>query len=201
MNTTVAGFTALEVETAQRLALLISYKDSEGSGHVDRIGVLSAAIAEAMGLPADLVEVIRLAAPLHDIGNLAIPDAILLKEEALSLDELDLIKTHTSVGASLLANSESRILQEAEQIALYHHENWDGTGYRPGLAGASIPVSARILRVADTYDSMVNARPFRAPWRSEEAVEHISSQAGRRFDPTVVEAFLRVYQAGGLDAD
>ncbi|MCI0436224.1 MAG: HD domain-containing protein, partial [Gemmatimonadetes bacterium] len=188
------------LEAAKRLAMLVSYKDAEGSGHVERVGRSSAALAAGLGLPADQVEVMRLAAPLHDIGNLAIPDAILLKEDALSLDELDLIKTHTAIGASLLANSSSRILREAEQIALYHHENWDGTGYKPGLAGETIPISARILRVADTYDSMVQARPFRAPWRTEEAVEFITKQAGRRFDPTVVRVFLQLIESGGLDS-
>ena len=194
-----AGFSELEIETARRLALLVSYKDSDGSGHVQRIGRSCAALATALGLSPECVEIIRLATPLHDIGNLAIPDAILLKEDALSLDELDLIKTHTAIGASLLANSESRILREAEQIALYHHENWDGTGYKPGLAGDAIPISARILRVADTYDSMVQARPFRAPWRAEEAVQFISTQAGRRFDPDVVRAFLQLHESGSFD--
>jgi putative two-component system response regulator len=188
-----------EVETARRLAQLAAYRDSDGTGHVDRIGRAAALIAAALAVPEDEVEVIRLAAPLHDIGNIAIPEAILLKEAALTLDELDLIKTHTTVGASLLSGSTSRVLQVAEQIARYHHENWDGSGYAPGVAGAEIPLVGRIVRVADTYDSMVQARAYRAPWRREEAFEFITSQAERRFDPAVVKVFQEVHATGAFE--
>jgi putative two-component system response regulator len=204
-TTTSAGSSAgasqasFEVETALRLARLAAYKDSEGSGHVDRVGRLSALLARAMGLPAETVQRIRYAAPLHDIGNVAIPETVLFKDEALSLEELDLIKTHTTIGASLLAESRSGILTTGAEIARYHHENWDGTGYAPGMAGDSIPISARIGRVADTYDSMMHARPFRAPWQREEAVAFVKAQHGRRFDPAVVKAFLEIEASGDLD--
>lgn len=191
---------SFEIETALRLARLASYKDSEGSGHVERVGKLAAQIARALDLPAETVRRLRYAAPLHDIGNLAIPETVLFKDEALSLEELDLIKTHTTIGASLLADSRSGILLTAAEIAQYHHENWDGTGYAPGLAGEQIPISARIVRVADTYDSMMHARPFRAPWQREEAIEFVKAQHGRRFDPTVVKAFLDIEAAGQLDS-
>ena len=192
---------AFEIETARRLARLASYKDSEGSGHVERVGSASAKVAAVLGVPAETVELIRVAAPLHDIGNLAIPETILFKDEALSLEELDLIKTHTIVGAELLSNSRSRVLKMAEEIARHHHENWDGTGYAPGTAGDDIPLAARIVRVIDTYDSMMHARPFRAPWQREEAVDFITTQSGRRFDPVVVRAFLQVQPSGVLDPD
>ena len=198
--TSVAASTdSFEIETALRLARLAAYKDSEGSGHVQRVGKLSAQIARAMGLPEASVQRIQHAAPLHDIGNLAIPEALLFKDEALSLEELDTIKTHTSIGAVLLADSRSAILTMGAEIARFHHENWDGTGYAPGMAGDSIPVTARIVRVADTYDSMMHARPFRAPWQREEAIEFVKAQHGRRFDPAVVQAFLEIEAAGELE--
>jgi putative two-component system response regulator len=197
----VSGFDAFEVETALRLARLASYKDSEGSGHVERVGRLSALIADALGMPSVMVERIRLAAPLHDLGNLAIPETILFKDDALSLEELDLIKTHTTIGAGLLADTRSTILMMGAEIARYHHENWDGTGYAPGVASDDIPLAARIVRVADTYDSMMHARPFRAPWQREEAVDFVTAQGERRFDPVVVKAFLQVDANGDLDRD
>ncbi len=190
-----------EIEAAQRLARMAAFKDSEGSGHVERIGRLSAQIAAALGMPAEIVERIRLAAPLHDIGNLAIPESILLKDDALSLEELDLIKTHTTIGAGLLADSRSKLLRTAAEIAQYHHENWDGTGYSPGLSGNDIPLAARIVRIADTYDSMMHARPFRAPWQRDESIAFITGQSGRRFDPVVVQAFLQLGAHGELDQE
>jgi len=152
-----------------------------------------------LGFDGGECELMREAAPLHDIGMIGIPDAIRLKDGPLNLEELDVMKTHTTLGARILAGGSSPLFRMAEEIALYHHENWDGTGYKPGLAGDAIPISARILRVADTYDSMVQARPFRAPWRAEEAVQFISTQAGRRFDPDVVRAFLQLHESGSFD--
>jgi putative two-component system response regulator len=134
----------------------------------------------------------RLAAPLHDVGKVGIPESVLFKEGPITLEELDLIKTHTTIGASILAGSSSRLFQMAEEIALYHHENWDGTGYTPGLEGESLPLVGRIVRVADTFDASTSARPFADRWRREAAVSFIREQAGRGFDPTVVEAFLEV---------
>lgn len=181
-----------EVEVAQRLALAAELRDYRGGEHTQRVGRSAALIASALGLPAEEVETIRLAAPLHDLGKLAIPDDILLKPSALTLEELDVVKSHTVFGARMLGGSDSQILQRAEEIALYHHENWDGSGYVPGLAGESIPLPARIVRVADVFDALVHERPYKDPWSIDDAVNWIRERSGSDFDPSVVKAFLQV---------
>jgi putative two-component system response regulator len=187
-----------QVEIAQRLALAAELRDYQSGEHTQRVGHISGRIADALGMPADQVETIRLAAPLHDIGKIAIPDHILLKPAPLTLDELEIVKRHTSLGARMLSGSESEILQQAEEIALYHHENWDGTGYTPGLDGDSIPIAARIVRVADVFDALVHERPYKSAWTLEDTIEWITEGAGTTFDPDVVAAFLRVQATEGL---
>lgn len=187
-----------EVEIAQRLALAAELRDYQSGEHTQRVGNTSALTAREMGLSDQRVEVIRLAAPLHDIGKIAIPDRILLKDGPLTLDELEVVKHHTSFGAQMLSGSESEILQQAEEIALYHHENWDGTGYTPGLEGEMIPVAARIVRVADAFDALAHERPYKKAWPVDEVVDFIAEAAGSTFDPGVVEAFLRVQTTEGL---
>ncbi|HEX6066053.1 MAG TPA: HD domain-containing phosphohydrolase, partial [Longimicrobiales bacterium] len=154
--------------------------------------------AESLGSRAEEVETIRRAATLHDIGKIAIPDSILLKHGSLSLEEFDLLKKHTSIGARMLAGSTSLILQQAEEIALYHHENWNGTGYTPGLAEESIPMAARIVRVADVFDALTHSRPYKNAWDMDDAVTYITENAGTIFDPQIVEAFVRVQATVGL---
>lgn len=187
-----------EVEIAQRLALAAELRDYQSGEHTQRVGNTSALTAREIGLPEHLVEVIRLAAPLHDIGKIAVPDRILLKEGPLTLDELEVVKHHTSFGAKMLSGSESEILQQAEEIALYHHENWDGTGYTPGLEGEMIPVAARIVRVADAFDALAHERPYKKAWPIDEVVDFIAEGSGTTFDPDVVEGFLRVQTTEGL---
>ena len=187
-----------EIEIAQRLALAAELRDYQSGEHTQRVGHTSGLIADAIGLPHDRVEVIRLAAPLHDLGKIAIPDTILLKQGSLTLDELEIVKRHTSFGARMLSGSRSAILQEAEEIALYHHENWDGTGYTPGLEKDMIPVAARIVRVADVFDALVHDRPYKSAWAVDDAVDLIAEGAGTTFDPEVVAAFLRVQATEGL---
>lgn len=187
-----------EVEIAQRLALAAELRDYQSGEHTQRVGNTSALIARAMGLPTRQVEVIRVAAPLHDIGKIAVPDRILLKDGPLTLDELEVVKHHTSFGAQMLSGSESEILQQAEEIALYHHENWDGTGYTPGLAGDTIPIAARIVHVADVFDALVHDRPYKKAWPVDEAVDLIGEGSGSGFDPDVVTAFLKVQATEGL---
>lgn len=187
-----------QIEIAQRLALAAELRDYQSGEHTQRVGHTSSRIAAAMGMSDEAVEAIRLAAPLHDIGKIAIPDQILLKPAPLTLEELEVVKRHTSFGARMLSGSESAILQQAEEIALYHHENWDGTGYTPGLAGDSIPIAARIVRVADVFDALVHERPYKSAWSIEDASDLISEGAGTHFDPDVVKAFLRVQATDGL---
>jgi len=195
----------MEVAMTHRLAVLSECRDHPQSGHVFRVGKLSAGIGRVMGLSSHDVELIGHAAPLHDVGQLAISDAILQKDGLLSLEEMDIVKTHTSLGATLLSGSESEILHMAESIALFHHENWDGTGYVPGVEGTSIPLPGRIVRIADAFDAMTNPRPFAARMHVDSAIDFIRKNAGRFFDPSVVEAFLEVQERaeadGGILAD
>jgi putative two-component system response regulator len=147
-------------------------------------------VAAAMGWSPDRVEEILLAAPLHDIGKIAISDAILGKPGKLTSDEFEKIKTHTTVGAQMLAGSAFALIELAEQIALTHHEKWDGSGYPAGLVGDAIPIAGRIVAVADVFDALTHVRPYKAAWSTAHAITEITSQAGRHFDPQVVEAFL-----------
>ena len=187
-----------ELDIAERLALAAELRDYQSGEHTQRVGRTSGLVARAMGLPEDEVETIRRAAPLHDIGKIAIPDRILLKPGSLTLEELEIVKRHTTLGARMLAGSQSKILQAAEEIALYHHENWDGTGYTPGVEGDMIPLPARIVHVVDVFDALVHERPYKASWSVEAAIEVIEDGAGKSFDPDVVTAFLKVQATDGL---
>ena len=187
-----------ELELAQRLALAAELRDYKSGDHTQRVGHSSARVARALGLPDDEVESIRVCAPLHDIGKIAIPDRIVLKTGALTLEEFEVVKGHTTFGARILAGSSSPLLQRAEEIALYHHENWDGTGYTPGISGDAIPLAARIVRVADVYDALVHDRPYKKAWSPEEAMDLITDGAGSTFDPDVVDAFVKVQSTEGL---
>jgi putative two-component system response regulator len=187
-----------EVEIAQRLALAAELRDYAGGEHTQRVGSTSAVLAEALGLPSDEVETIRLAATLHDIGKIAIPDSILLKNGSLTLEEFDVLKQHTSIGARMLAGSSSAILQQAEEIALYHHENWNGLGYTPGLQEEMIPLAARIVRIADVFDALTHVRPYKTAWDADEAVNYVTENSGSIFDPRLVDVFVRVQATVGL---
>lgn len=188
LNPTDSALRAAEIDMANRLALVAEYRDYPDGAHVQRVGRISAILAARSGMAAADVEIIRLAAPLHDIGKIAIPDEILLKPAPLTLDELDLMKSHTTVGARMLSGSRSTILAMAEDIALYHHENWDGTGYTPGLRGENIPLPGRIVAVADVFDALTHARPYKRAWTSNDALDWIVSMRSRKFDPGVVDA-------------
>jgi len=181
-----------EVEIAKRLAFAAELRDYPDGAHPSRVGRMCGAIATELGLPRDQVELIRLAAPLHDIGKLCLPDAILLKPGALTEAEFAVVKTHTTQGAKMLTGTTSEILQAAEEIALYHHESWDGNGYTPGLAGEAIPIAGRIVSVADVFDALLHKRAYKPEWPPAEAIRYIVSQSGRKFDPAVVEAFERI---------
>lgn len=185
---------AVKLEILERLASAAEYRDDQTGRHTQRVGRTSALIANALGLPAKEVEAIRRAAPLHDVGKIGIPDAILLKSGPLSPAEMELMKRHTSIGARILSKSHSDTLQLAEQIAATHHERWDGTGYGSKLSGDQIPVCGRILAVADVFDALTHQRPYKEAWPVDAAVEEIRSQRGRQFDPQVVDAFLSVQE-------
>lgn len=187
-------------EILERLARAAEFHDDETGRHTRRVGRQSARLARALGWPPDRVELIRRAAPLHDVGKIAVDHAILLKADSLTAAEFDAIKRHVAVGHSILSGSRFPVLQMAAEIALYHHEHWDGQGYQAGLRGAAIPLSARIVSVVDVFDSLTHRRPYKEAWPREQALAEIARQAGRKFDATVVEAFLAL-QAEGESAD
>ncbi len=173
-----------------RLAAVAEFRDDDTGQHTRRVGELSVAIAERIGLPAAQLDLMRLAAPLHDVGKIAIPDAVLGKPGKLSAAEFDEMKTHTTVGAQMLAGSGFPLLELAKEITLTHHERWDGSGYPAGLAGEAIPIAGRIVAVADVFDALTHERPYKTAWSTTEALAEMAAQSGRHFDPAVLEAFL-----------
>ena len=191
------AITALNVEMLGRLAAAAEFRDDDTGQHTRRVGDLSVMIAERLGLPAARVELIRLAAPLHDLGKIAIPDAILSKPGKLTDDEFAYMRTHTTVGAQMLSGSAFALLAMAEEIALTHHEKWDGSGYPSGFVGDAIPIAGRIVAVADVFDALTHERPYKATWSTSDAVSEITAQAGRHFDPQVAEAFLSLSREPG----
>jgi putative two-component system response regulator len=186
------------LEILQRLSLAAEFRDDDTGRHTQRVGAVSALLARQLGLPDDLVELIRLAAPLHDVGKIGIADAILLKPGGLTPDEFREMTGHTTIGGRILSASQSPLLQLAEQIALTHHESWDGSGYPLGLQGEDIPLAGRIVSVADVFDALTHHRPYKKAWPVGDAVAEISRLDGRKFDPRVVAAFLVLQQEGRL---
>lgn len=184
-------------ETLDCLAAACDYRDDQTGQHTKRVGELSAAIAQAMGVNAAMVELIKHAAPLHDIGKIGVSDNILLKPGKLEEHEFEQMKLHTFIGAEILAHAESPILVMAREIALYHHERWDGTGYLERLKGEDIPLSARIVAVADAYDAITSNRPYQLARSKEEAIKEIVRCSGSHFDPKVVDAFLAAINEPG----
>jgi len=184
-------------ETLQLLAVASEYRDDETSQHTERIGELAAEIGVRMGLSEESVALLREAAPLHDIGKLAIPDRVLLKPGRLSAEEQELMQTHTKLGARLLFGSRSPALQLAGVVAESHHEWWDGSGYPQGLIGSDIPLVGRVVAVADVFDALTHERPYKQAWPADQAIALIRSSAGTQFDPKVVGAFLEIVAAGG----
>jgi putative two-component system response regulator len=180
-------------ETMHRLARAAEYRDDDTGQHTRRVGQMAAGLAGELGLPYTQVALFEEAAALHDVGKIAIPDAILLKPGKLTPDEFEIIKTHTVIGEQILAGSSSRSLQLAAQIALTHHERWDGSGYA-GLKAQEIPLSGRIVAVADVFDALTHERPYKKAWSLEAATAEIKDQSGRQFDPRVVQAFFELKQ-------
>jgi PAS domain S-box-containing protein len=183
-------------ETLHKLALAAEYRDDDTSQHTERVGAGAAELATRLGLPGSMVRLIRHAAPLHDVGKIGIPDRILLKPGPLNPHEFAAIKQHTILGAGLLNGSDSAILQLGEQIALTHHERWDGSGYPAGLAAEAIPIAGRIVAVVDSFDAMAYDRPYRAGSSVEAALSEVARCSGTQFDPRVVKAFLELRHHG-----
>ena len=176
-------------ETAQRLARAAEYRDDATGKHTARVGEMAGLLAVALGLDEQTIADIREAAPLHDVGKVGVADSVLLKRGGLTSEELDHVQQHAAIGAAILSGSSSDVLRMAEVIACYHHEWWDGTGYPFGLRGETIPLPARIVAVADVFDALTHARPYKATVPVEGAVAEIHRLAGHQFDPAVIEAF------------
>jgi putative two-component system response regulator len=180
-----------EEEIVMRLSQAAEFRDGETALHIQRMAQYCQLIGEALGLDEEACRTLYLAAPMHDVGKIAIGDAILLKPGKLSPEERALMEQHTTCGYRLLADGHSDLIQAAAEIAWCHHERWDGSGYPRGLAGAEIPLFARIAAVADVFDALTSERPYKQAWPLAQAAEHIKQNTGKHFDPACVSAFLK----------
>ncbi|MGV3551031.1 HD domain-containing phosphohydrolase [Rhizobium sp.] len=184
-----------EAEMIMRLAKAIEYRDCDTGAHVSRVATVSALIAEEMGLGADACRTIYLAAPLHDVGKIGIPDNILAKPGKFTDEERDIMRSHVEIGVEILSNGSSNLLRTAERIAGGHHERWDGTGYPRGIAGGLIPIEARIVALADVFEALCSERPYKKKWSPDEAYRHVVAESGKHFDPACVTAFVARWPA------
>ncbi|MBF0179894.1 MAG: response regulator [Magnetococcales bacterium] len=180
------------LEIIRRLGRAAEYKDNETGLHVIRMSHYSRLLALAVGLEAREVELIFQAAPMHDIGKIGIPDLILLKPGHLSDEEWQVMRRHPEIGAGIIGEHASPLLEKARLVALTHHEKWDGTGYPRGLVGENIPVEARIVAIADVFDALTTRRPYKEAWPVEKAVALLRENAGFHFDPGLVPVFLNI---------
>jgi hypothetical protein len=182
-----------QLELVHRLAQAAESRDGDTGAHIERMSVLCERLARQIGWTVADAELLRHAGALHDIGKIGIPDRVLLKPGKLDADEWEVMKTHAELGASMLADSPTKLLQLAEVIARTHHERWDGAGYPAGLAGEDIPLVGRICTICDVFDALTSARPYKEAWPVEDALAEIAAQRGRQFDPVLVDAFLALW--------
>jgi HD-GYP domain-containing protein (c-di-GMP phosphodiesterase class II)/sensor domain CHASE-containing protein len=183
---------ASQLEMLERLAIVAEFRDDDTGQHTSRVGEMAAQIAARLGWSAVMVDQLRLAARLHDIGKIAISDQILHKPGKLSETEWALMREHPQTGAQMLAGSEAELMRLAREVCLSHHERWNGRGYPFGLAGEAIPMSGRIVAVADAFDALTSPRPYKEAWSRERAIEEVRAHVGEQFDPQVVEVFLEI---------
>lgn len=178
------------LQVVQRLGMAAEYRDEETGNHILRMSHICALLAACIGWDAAQCDLMLNASPMHDIGKIGIPDAILLKPGKFEADEWAVMQTHASIGGKLLAGDDSALLQMAQEIALTHHEKWDGSGYPHGLRGEAIPMAGRIAALADVFDALTSVRPYKEAWSIEAAVRYIEENSGKHFDPTLVQVFL-----------
>ena len=179
-----------ELETLSKLAKAGEFRDQTTGNHLTRMARYSSLIGTNLGLAPETVHVLEVAAPMHDIGKIGIPDSVLLKEGPLTREEIDVMKAHPRIGYDILKGSPSKYLSMGAIIALGHHEKFDGTGYPNGLHGEDIPLVARVVAVADVFDALVSERPYKHAWPIDESIEFVKAQRGKHFDPTCIDAFL-----------
>ena len=179
------------LQVVQRLGMAAEYRDEETGNHILRMSHTCALLARAVGWSEAGCDLILNASPMHDIGKIGIPDAIMLKPGKFEPNEWEIMKTHAAIGGKLLEGDDSTLMRMAREIALTHHEKWDGSGYPNGLAGEAIPQSGRIAALADVFDALTSVRPYKKAWTVEAAVELITENRGKHFDPSLVDVFLR----------
>jgi hypothetical protein len=189
-----------QAETVRRLSMAVEFRDEDTGAHIERIGRFSTLLAEQVGMEEEFCLRMVHAAPLHDVGKVAIPDAILLKPGKLTAQERAIVETHAEEGHRLLKGSSSAILDLAATIALSHHEKWDGSGYPRGVKGEAIPIEGRIVAIADVFDALTSDRVYRKAFAVEEAVGMMRAERGKHFDPVLLDAFLEVLGSTGPDA-
>ena len=189
-----------QAETVRRLSMAVEFRDEDTGAHIERIGRFSTLLAEAIGMSPEFCRRIGHAAPLHDVGKVAIPDAILLKPGPLTAEERAIVETHAEEGHRLLRGSSSSILDMGATIALSHHERWDGDGYPRGIAAENIPIEGRIVAIADVFDALTSHRVYRNAFSVEQAVEMMLEQAARHFDPVLLHKFMEVLDSSGAEA-
>jgi putative two-component system response regulator len=181
---------ASRLEIVQRLGLAAEYKDNETGLHVIRMSHFARILGLAAGMTEAEADDLLHAAPMHDVGKIGIPDRVLLKPGPLDPDEWKIMQGHAQIGADIIGQHEHGVLALARNIALTHHEKWDGSGYPNGLAGASIPLEGRICAIADVFDALTSIRPYKKAWTEQEALNFLVEQKGRHFDPVLVDLFL-----------
>jgi putative two-component system response regulator len=181
-----------QLEVLERLAAAVEFRDDDTGNHTKRVAQVSAMLAEAIGLDNTTVELIRRAAPLHDIGKVGIPDHILLKAGPLTGEEFETMKTHTVIGSRMLSKGRSELVRFSQRIARSHHEWWDGSGYPDRVSGQSIPLEARIVAVSDFLDALTHERPYRPAWGIDETLAEIKRRSGSHFDPVVANTLLGI---------
>lgn len=189
-----------QFETLARLAKAAEFRDDDTGQHAQRVGHVSALVAQELSLSSETVALLRKAAPLHDVGKIGIPDHILLKPGKLDKNEFSTIKRHTSIGAKILAGSRHEILQMAEKIALYHHENVDGTGYM-GMNASEIPLPAQIVRAADVFDALTHSRPYKKAWTVGDALAELKESRGKVFNKEIIDAMFSLQRVGKLPVE
>jgi putative two-component system response regulator len=187
-----AELMATRLEVIHRLGRAAEYRDNETGMHVLRMSHISRLVALAAGLSEAQAELLLQASPMHDVGKIGVPDSILLKPGKLDASEWEIMKRHTVFGAEILGDHPSDLMVAAKQVALHHHERWDGAGYPGGLAGEAIPEIARIVAIADVFDALLSVRPYKQAWSIEDTTQKIASERGHHFDPRVVDALFRV---------
>ncbi|MFH2093698.1 MAG: HD domain-containing phosphohydrolase [Pseudomonadota bacterium] len=178
------------IDSIHRLVMASEFKDEDTGDHIVRIGEYCTLLGNLLNQPKEFIETIHYSAPMHDLGKIGIPDKILLKPGKLTSEEFEIIKTHTRIGAKLLSESNSKILQLACEIALNHHEKFNGKGYPNGLKGENIPMAGRIVAIADTFDALTTKRPYKDPYPPEVTYDILKKERGEHFDPQILDCFI-----------